>query len=161
MAHEVLTSSEVEQRFPGYHLPPSFQTMYEPEGGFLVPERCIQAHLHLAQRHGAELLCGAKVLGWQVLPPSNGTMPDGSSGGGSTGGSSGAQGLVRVQTTRGEFIARRLVLAAGGWMPQLVPQLRVRSSQPTCSTHSSIPQPPLVHLLPASHALFCPCCSPS
>ncbi|EFN57606.1 hypothetical protein CHLNCDRAFT_20797 [Chlorella variabilis] len=102
LAHEVLTSSEVEQRFPGYHLPPSFQTMYEPEGGFLVPERCIQAHLHLAQRHGAELLCGAKVLGWQV----------------------GAQGLVRVQTTRGEFIARRLVLAAGGWMPQLVPQLR-------------------------------------
>ncbi len=129
MAHEVLTSAAVAQRFPGYQLPANFQTLYEPEGGFLVPESCISAHLRLAQQHGARLLCGAKVLSWQVLPPSNSTAPNSSSSsGGRPSAGEGPQGLLRVVTTRGEFLTRRLVLAAGGWMPQLVPELQASAN---------------------------------
>lgn len=113
LPHKVLSPGEVERRFPGYHLPSSFQTMYEPEGGFLVPEKCIAAQLAQAQHLGAHLLCGAKVQRWRVLP-AGGHIPAASSEQG---------GLVQVGTSRGTFTARRLVLAAGAWMPQLVPQL--------------------------------------
>lgn len=111
----MLDGAAASKRFPGYHLPDSFQAMYEPEGGFLIPERCIEAHLRQAQQQGAELVTGAGVQRWQVLPD------DGSSSGGS-------QGLVQVDTAAGSFTARRLVLAAGGWMPKLVPELQVRWS---------------------------------
>lgn len=108
----MLDGAAASRRFPGYHLPASFRAMHEPEGGFLVPERCIEAHLRQAQQQGAELVAGARVQRWQVLP-----------GGGAGGGD---QGLVQVDTAAESFTARRLVLAGGGWMPMLVPELKVR-----------------------------------
>jgi sarcosine oxidase len=47
---------------------------------------------------------GEAVQGWTVLP----------------------DGLVEVATDRGTYRAERLVLAAGAWMDQLVPELQVR-----------------------------------
>ena len=131
LEHEVLDSRQVAQRFPGVRLPPSFQTLYEPEGGLLVPEKCIEVHLRLAQQQGAQLMCGTQVLGWQVLPPGAEALEGSGAGGGSaveasgSGSSSGGEGLVRVHTSRGSFTTRRLVLAGGGWMPKLVPELKV------------------------------------
>jgi len=132
LQHEVLSSRQAGARFPGYHLPPSFQTLYEPEGGYLVPEKCIAAHLQQAQQHGAQLLTGTKVLGWQASPaaggeanPSNSSPSSGGSGGDSSSGGPAEGPLVEVSTSEGSFAARRLVLAGGGWMPQLVPQLAV------------------------------------
>ena len=29
--------------------------LYEDEGGYLIPEKCIEAHIRVAQRYGAEL----------------------------------------------------------------------------------------------------------
>lgn len=121
LQHEVLSSAQVASRFPAYRLPPNFQTMYEPEGGFLIPERCIEAHLRLAARHGAQLMCGTGVTSWRVLPP--GAQPAEDVGSCARTGDS-SQGLVQVDTPAGTFTTRRLVLAAGGWMPQMVPELK-------------------------------------
>ena len=41
LPHEALTSAEVSRRFPGYRLPSETMAVYQPEGGFLLPERCI------------------------------------------------------------------------------------------------------------------------
>ena len=113
------------QRYPGYALPPDFQCMVEPGGGFLVPEKCIELHLRLARQRGAELRCGSQVVRWEVLPTAAADL--GVSGGGDGGSSSsGEGGLVWVHITGGEhFTARKLVLAGGGWMPHLVPELQV------------------------------------
>lgn len=136
LQHEVLSPGQVAARFPAYQLPAGFQTMYEPEGGVLVPEKCTEAHLRLAQqKHNAQLLCGTKVLSWQV---GSAAAPSSEQPGGvpaTAGNHMEGEGeeVVQVHTSSGEtFHTRRLVLAGGGWMPHLVPELKVR-----CAGHSS------------------------
>ena len=95
--HEVLTAEELSARFPGYRLPPGTMAVLQPEGGFLLPERCIVAHASLALAAGAELRARERVLGWE--PAADG---------------------VRVRTDRGDYSAERLVLAGGAWMGELI-----------------------------------------
>lgn len=71
-------------------------------GGILASERCIAAHVDLARQHGAEVRLGEEVLSWQA-----------------------EAGSVTVRTDKGEYKARKIVLAGGSWMPQLVPELQV------------------------------------
>ena len=53
LRHDLLGGAEVRRRFPGYHLPDEFQAVFQPDGGFLEPEKCIAAHVSLARSHGA------------------------------------------------------------------------------------------------------------
>ena len=101
LPHEALTSAEVSRRFPGYRLPSETMAVYQPEGGFLLPERCITLFIEEAQRLGARARIGERVLEWQ--PTADG---------------------VRVRTGRGEYEADRLVITAGAWASSLLPQLR-------------------------------------
>jgi sarcosine oxidase len=100
LEHEVLTSAELTTRYPGYQLPAGHMALFQPQGGFLRPERCISAHVSGALAAGADIQAREKVLGWEPL----------------------ADG-VRVQTDRGVYEAGRLILAAGAWMASLVPEL--------------------------------------
>jgi len=45
LPHEVLTAEELARRFPAYRLPAGTMAVLQPEGGFLLPERCIVAHV--------------------------------------------------------------------------------------------------------------------
>ena len=96
LQHEVLNSAEVSHRFPAYRLPAETMAVLEAEGGFLVPERCIQAHAAGARAAGAELREGEAVIAWE--PAGRG---------------------VRVRTERGEYEADRLILTAGSWNGKL------------------------------------------
>ena len=101
LRHEVLTGTEVNRRFPGYRLPDAHRALFQPDGGFVLSERAIVAHVTLAQRHGADIRAREAVTGWSPLP-----------GGG-----------VRVTTTRGVYEAGRLVLSPGAWIGDFVPAL--------------------------------------
>jgi sarcosine oxidase len=103
LPHEVLTGAELHRRFPAYRLPEDLDVLLQPDGGFLLPERCIEAHAGEAQRLGAELRQGERVLGWEAVG-------DG----------------IRVESDRGTYEADRLVLCAGAWsedVAKLVPGL--------------------------------------
>lgn len=100
LPHEVLTSAELTTRYPGYHLPPEHLALFQPRGGFLLPERCISAHVNGALAAGADIHARERVLSWEPL--ANG---------------------VRVTTERGVYEAGQLVLSAGAWMGSLVPAL--------------------------------------
>ncbi len=100
LPHEILTGAELNRRFPGYRLPDDTEALLQPEGGFLLPERCIVAHVEAAQRHGAEIHGREPVLDWQ------------STGNG-----------VRVRTSRGVYEAERLLLTAGAWAGSLASRL--------------------------------------
>ena len=52
ISHEILDSRELSRRFPGYRLPASFMAVYQPDGGFLLSERCIVSHVMAAYRAG-------------------------------------------------------------------------------------------------------------
>ena len=100
--HEVLSASEVNERFPGYDLPDDHRAVYQPDGGFLVPEQCIVAHVEAAQAEGADVRAREAVADFEPL----------------------SDGGVRVTTGKGTYEADRLVVTAGAWAPKLVPELR-------------------------------------
>ena len=100
LPHEVLTSAELTRRFPGYRLPSETMAVFQGEGGFLLPERCIALFVEHAQALGAEVLTEERTLDWQ--PTANG---------------------VRVRTVRGEYDADTLIISAGAWASKLVPGL--------------------------------------
>lgn len=101
LRHEVLASHELTARFPAWHLPESIMGVFQPDAGFLIPERCIEAQVRLAISAGAEVRVEEPVLEWEAT--ANG---------------------VRVRTGEGENEAGQLVVSAGAWVGQLVPELR-------------------------------------
>jgi sarcosine oxidase len=100
LPHEVLTGTQLNPRFPGYRLPRETMAVLQPDGGFVTPERCIVAHVTVAQAHGAEVHAREPVLGWE--PHGDG---------------------VRVQTDRAVYEADKLVIAAGAWVSKLAAPL--------------------------------------
>ena len=81
------------------------QALHQPQGGILNSEEGIRAHGQAALAHGAVLHTSEKVQSWRVL----------------------ASGQVEVDTDRGCYTADKLVLTAGAWMPELVPELKVKA----------------------------------
>ena len=80
------------------------QALYQPQGGILASELCIAAHLQAAQSYGADFHSGEKVKSWKVDPSS---------------------GIVTVFTDKEQYTAGKLVLTAGAWMPDIMPELQV------------------------------------
>jgi sarcosine oxidase len=101
LAHEVLNGAELHRRFPGYGLPREMQCLYQPDGGFLLPERCNVAHVAQALGHGAEVRFREPVVEWDATA-----------------------GHVWVGTKRGTYEAEKLVICAGPWASKLVPELK-------------------------------------
>jgi sarcosine oxidase len=102
LPHEVLAADEIVRRFPAYApLDPSIRAVWQPDGGFLLAERTILAHVNQAIRHGADLRFREPVRSWRATP----------------------EGGVEVETERGTYSAGELVICAGAWARRLVPQL--------------------------------------
>jgi sarcosine oxidase len=97
LTYDELDSGALTARFPGYRLPADAVAIYQPDGGFLHPERCIAAHVELARSRGAVVRDRERVLGWDDV-----------------------DGGVRVRTTSGTYDGARLILTAGPWTGSLV-----------------------------------------
>ena len=96
--HDVLSSEEIRQRFPQFaNVHDTAIGYFEPGGGFLRPERCIDVQLKLAEQHGAILYKGETVI--EI--------------------SSNEQG-VQVTTNRRTLFANKLVISAGNWSSELL-----------------------------------------
>jgi sarcosine oxidase len=96
LRHETLGGAAINARFPAYNLPDDYAGVFFPEAGILVPELCVQAHCGEAKRAGAEILENTKVL---------------SLDGGT------------VTTDGGVFSAKKILVAAGAYLPRLIPAL--------------------------------------
>ncbi|WP_457439293.1 N-methyl-L-tryptophan oxidase [Pseudomonas sp. TE3786] len=60
--HEALDAAQIRARFAQFApLLDSATGYYEPGGGYVRPEQCIDTQLQLARQHGAELLTGVTV----------------------------------------------------------------------------------------------------
>jgi sarcosine oxidase len=104
---EAWTLDAALKKYPMFDIPEHFETLFEPEAGFLIPEKSIALHLESAVRMGAALHMGEKVLEWTAEADA-----------------------VRVKTDKATYSAARLVIAAGAWTGQLLPDLNKRL-QPT------------------------------
>ena len=98
--HERLDDAAIRRRFPAFAVADGDEAYFEPEAGFLFPERCVAVQIEAARRLGATLHTGETVTSFTS-----------------------EAGGVRVVTDKGEYRAGHLVIAAGPWLPQLVPNL--------------------------------------
>jgi sarcosine oxidase len=94
---------ELVRRVPALTPPPHAIGLFEPRAGVLDPERSVSALLARAAALGADLRFDIQAVGFEP-----------------------GDGQVAVHTADGKvFEAERLVLAAGGWLSTLVPDLRL------------------------------------
>jgi sarcosine oxidase len=100
LAHELLDSSELRRRYPLFDVERDWVGVVDVQAGWLAPERSVETHLRLAERHGATLRFAEAIERWER---------DGDG--------------VRVSSAQGTYRAERLVIAAGPWLPRLLPRL--------------------------------------
>ena len=98
--YEILASAEINKRFPGYRFPEELSSIYQADGGFLLPEQCIVNHVRAAEEAGAEVRTQETVLDWE---------PQG--------------GGIQVRSDQDTYTADRLVVTAGAWAAKLVPEV--------------------------------------
>jgi sarcosine oxidase len=97
---EVLTPREARARYPGFQLDDDVSVAFERNAGYLLVERCVVAHLRVAQQLGAFLDTQAEVVGWRR-----------------------DAGGIEVETTKATYRADRLIITAGAWAGGLLADL--------------------------------------
>lgn len=100
LTHEVLDATMLQRRYPAFHPTEEMVAVWEPRASILFPEKCIAAHLQLAQQHGATLHGEEFLVAWEQ---------DGSS--------------VQVTTNKWRYNASQLLIAAGAWLQTLIAEL--------------------------------------
>ncbi len=96
--HEILETADIRKRFPQFAVTDE-RAYFEYETGFLRPELCIEAQLHLAREHGAVVQTDEAIV-----------SVDGR-------GDSG----VTVKTSRGTYSAGKVIVTAGPWIGRFLP----------------------------------------
>lgn len=100
LPYEMYTAREIEDQFPVLAPDDNTVGLWESRAGILLPERCVEVHLRLAESHGAALHVNEPVIEWR---------PDG--------------GGVRLKTNKGEYQASQIVLTPGAWLGAFLPDL--------------------------------------
>jgi sarcosine oxidase len=100
--HELLDIAEVHRRFDAFGIPENWSALYEPEAGFLLPERAISAFAAAATKLGAELHPRELVLRW----------------------SADTHGIT-VDTDHATYHADRLILCCGAWTSRIAGELGI------------------------------------
>jgi sarcosine oxidase len=100
LGHEVLDTATLRKRYPLFAWLEGWTGIFDQQAGWLAPERCIEAHLGLAERGGATLRFEEPIDRWE-------STFDG----------------IRVITRSGSYEAKQLVVTTGAWTAKLVPSL--------------------------------------
>ena len=100
LEHQLLDPGAMRERLPLFELEPEWWGVAESNAGFLFPERCIEAHLTIAERHGATVRFDQPVR--RISQDTSGVLVE-----------------AAMETLR----ADRVVVTAGAWNARLVPQL--------------------------------------
>jgi sarcosine oxidase len=97
LAVEEMDASEIQRRFPAFHLPKDWRGHFQPNGGLLRPELAIKRYVRLAERYGAAVLSKIKV---DFIDHGDGSH-------------------VRLEVEGHSISANRVVVTAGAWMNEL------------------------------------------
>lgn len=98
--HAILDPAAMRDRFPAFALDADEIAVLEHQGGFLRPEAAVTAHLAWARANGAAVRLGTRV---EAIEPDDGG--------------------VTLVVGRDRLRARRVVVATGPWIAELVPRL--------------------------------------
>ena len=108
--HEVIASDEIRKRYPQFRVADEDTAYFEPGGGYLRPEACVEQQLQLAEKLGATLRLDERVM--ELRPNASG-------------------GHVDVVTPSGTIQAGEVVVAAGAWTAGLLGPAFAKNLLPT------------------------------
>jgi sarcosine oxidase len=101
LEHELLSSYELKERFPGWKsIPIELHAVYQPDGGILFPEKCNQTHVKQALKLGAHVRQEEKVVNIRIYGPNE----------------------VIVETDKNEYLSKHIVLTCGPWLAGFIRQ---------------------------------------
>ena len=98
---EKLSSQQTNHRFPQFNLPEEYQSIFEYNAGFLIPELAIRTYATQAVAHGASIKTQEKLLKWEENDNS-----------------------ISITTDKGAYNTEKLILTAGAWSGLIAPKLR-------------------------------------
>lgn len=98
---QILSKAECNNRYPPFSIPEGFEIVLEPEAGFLDVGKAITEYARAAQQLGAVIRTGEKVQDWKQ-----------------------EVGAITVQTDKGTYAGKKLVITAGPWSADLVPGIQ-------------------------------------
>lgn len=102
---ELLDGDGFNRRYPSFRLPAEWQVVYQPASGVVGPD-ATRTFLHrLAREAGARLMHHARVL--EIVPTPHG---------------------ARIVTSNEQVVCDVLIVAAGSWLPHLLPDLQLSLS---------------------------------
>ncbi|GBF06684.1 sarcosine oxidase [Deinococcus aerius] len=101
VAVETLDAGALMRRFPQWRVPDDWAAVYSPDAGIVNPSHTVELLAALARAEGATMLEHTPALELDLGDPD----------------------APAVRTPRGTFACRRLIVAAGAWLPELVPDL--------------------------------------
>ena len=96
--HEILETADIRKHYPQFAVTDE-RAYFEYETGFLRPELCIEAQLHLARQHGAVVQTEETIVSVE----------------------SGADSGVTVTTNRGAYCAEKVIITTGPWIGRFLP----------------------------------------
>lgn len=102
LEYKVLDNDELRARYPAFNFAAEMNAVWEPRAGVLFPEKCVATNLSLAEKWGATLHYGEKVITWSADEKG-----------------------VNVVTDKDSYMAKKLVLTVGSWLTGLVPELNL------------------------------------
>jgi sarcosine oxidase len=102
LPYEYLDSGEIKKRFPGFNPATGTVGVYEKNAGILFPEECIRTNLELAQRSNTSFHFNEIVTCI-----------------------TGRADSVEITTTKDSYIAAKVIISAGAWLNELLPDLQL------------------------------------
>ena len=90
---DYLSANDIKQRFPMFEVMDNMSGVYEPQGGYLLPEAIIETHIDLAKQAGGQFNFNEKVLSYQLED----------------------SGQFLIKTDKNTFQSEKLIIAAGAW----------------------------------------------
>jgi sarcosine oxidase len=95
---EKLDSKDVADRYSQFNFPENFDVLFEPESGFLPPEKAIRLYASQAKKNGATIYSNEKVIDWKKND----------------------RRLI-VQTDKNTYHCNKLIITAGVWAGKMIP----------------------------------------
>ena len=100
---DTLSHKEANIRYPMFHCSDHFQILFEPDAGFITPEKAIALYASDAILNNADIRARGKVLHWKK-----------------------ENSVISVTTEKDTYHSDRLIICAGAWTAKLIPSLPAR-----------------------------------
>jgi sarcosine oxidase len=95
-----LTKQQTEPGYSQFNVLPAFESIYEPDAGFIRPEKAVALYKDEALKNGADIRTKEKVLEWTK-----------------------ENGEIKVITEKSIYNSKKLIITAGAWAGKMIPGL--------------------------------------